>query len=88
MYLTDKAKERLAYLYCRWEDEKRYEDWDGYADAIYECVMECLPKGTSSIKPKEGRFTMRFFDSCDRICLIGIVDVTMTEDGGEFIFQN
>ena len=32
----------LNYLYCRWQDEKQYEDINDYLDAIKEKVPEAF----------------------------------------------
>jgi len=38
--LLKQYEERLGYFYCRWQDEKEYEDWADYAEAMKKLVDE------------------------------------------------
>jgi hypothetical protein len=40
----------ISSLYYRWQDEKEYEDFKDYTDALMKKVMEVAPKGTKLVK--------------------------------------
>lgn len=42
--LVDKTGEHLSYLHSRWQDEKKYEDFNDYTKAFKEKLKEVAPE--------------------------------------------
>ena len=51
-----KVIEKFLYLYDRWEDEKKYEDFSDYVEAM----MKSMPKDAMLIEGSETPFGVKF----------------------------
>lgn len=40
---NEKIFNRLIYLYCRWQDEKQYEDFKDYEENLRALIKETFP---------------------------------------------
>ncbi|RLI48952.1 MAG: hypothetical protein DRP09_21050 [Candidatus Thorarchaeota archaeon] len=38
--IMENMEKTLVYLYCRWQDEKEYEDWQDYVDIMKKDLKE------------------------------------------------
>lgn len=62
--MMDRFVERLSYLYSRWQDEKKYEDFQEYSDAMHlnftEYCKELIMQNAVYIKCQKRPFGIVF----------------------------
>ena len=72
--LVKKCQERLIEWYVRWSDEKEYEDWNDYVEAMKKIIPEDIEFVSASKRPFG--FTVKITDTIG--LSIGINSRTMT----------
>ena len=57
--LVDKTAEHLSYLQSRWQDEKKYEDFNDYIKSFKDKVKEVLPMAEVLSMTKKFEITIK-----------------------------